>query len=188
MKCVCTCYKDVRRWTSLQVCSRRSAQCQNFQFYQTYFRHDVSVLSSFSPSCHFSFFASGSEEHQVHPSVVQFLFIFDHTCVSWCPFILSSPRLLCPFCSSLSFSLQPLLLISLPVTHPCLCLCYPSHFSSLAVFPPAHSSFQPEWPGDAAIIHLNLLTTRGPFRTSEEISPVLRDSSDETEPLCYLDV
>ncbi len=72
----------------------------------------------------------------------------------------------------LSLFLQHLLLTSSPVTYPSLSLCYPSHFSSLALFPPARSSFQPEWPGDVAIIHLNLSATWGPFKTSEEISTV----------------
>lgn len=146
--------------------------------------------SSFSPSCHFSsgFRLSSHQAVRGMRSILQLYssYIYLITPVSAClpvsfyplfPLVSSALsallfRLVRSILSFSLFSLQHLLLISLPVTHPCLCLCYPSHFSSLAVFPPAHSSSQPEWPGDVAIIHLNLLTTWGPFRTSEEISTV----------------
>lgn len=149
-----------------------------------------------------SFFASGCKGHQVHPLVVQFFCIFDHICVLFSPCLLylsppltfilchllypsnsSPPSLfhLSPCCSLLVhifFSLFSYFRENTHTHHPC----YPFHFSSLALFPPAHTSFQPEWPREMLLsfvwICLQLESHSEPLMKSW-LSNVVRDGLDE---------
>lgn len=147
------------------------------------------------------------------------MYIWSHVCLVVSPSLLSSPSpclyslsspLPFQLFSSSSFSVPPfpllfvaglffcffslflqhLLLMSSLVTYPSLSLCYPSHFSSLALFPPAHSSLSLnglEMLLSFIWICLWLEAHSKPQRKSR-LYTGLRDGSDETSVSIYPDM